>query len=76
VFISFAFLTFFPLGLLAATSAAAAAAISCDACDSASRVSLLTRLDRRDSWLSAKLSGELALELSLEDRSMLGVLDS
>ena len=73
VFISFAFLTFFPFGLFAV--ATSAAALSCDACDAASRVGLLTRLDR---WGSGLISESLSEELLLEDIpiSTLGVLES
>jgi hypothetical protein len=73
VFINFVFLTFFPLGLFIA--AASTAALSCDACDAASQLDLLTRLDRRGSGLMLELSSPSEMS-SLEDISMLGVLES
>jgi hypothetical protein len=73
VFISFAFLTFFPFGLFAV--ATSATALSCDACDAALRVGLLARLDRRGSGL---ISESLSEQLSSKDifGSTLGVLES
>jgi hypothetical protein len=71
VFISFAFLTFFPLPFFAlAAVSAVSAAFSCDSCDAASQVGCLTRPDRRGSVL-------LSVKLSLsEDSLTLGVLES